>query len=199
MTRTESVRSESNSPLGFCPVDGLFVAYGSASATGGAKIRFLDCATTCPTCGRHVELLPGLYEADGDHLNFLLDPSVSEAALAALQKLLVAVQAGKITPEDAKKEVEKFHRGWGSFFDFSKWSPEVKGALIIAAATIIATRLSSSPSATTNNYYLQMPPAVTESVAPRKRDLLMGSTALPPRFVQPAPRPAPGPHNHKRH
>ena len=143
MTRTESVRSKSNAPLAFCPVDGLFVAYGAASATDGAKLHILDCATNCPTCGRQVELLPGLYEADGDRLNFLLDPSVSDAALAALRKLLIAVQAGEITPEDAKKEAEKVHRGWGTLFNFSKWAPEVRGALvaslITAAATIIAS------------------------------------------------------------
>lgn len=201
MTRTELVRSKSNSPLAFCPVDGLFVAYGAASATDGAKLRILDCATICPACGRQAELLPGLYEADGDHLKFLLDPSVSDAALAALGKLLIAVKAGEITPEDAKREAEKVHRGWGSFFDFSKWPAEVKGALIASlitgAATIIASRMSSSPSVTVNNY-IQMPPAITEPVTPRKRDLLMGSTSLTPRFVQHGHRPALGQRNHKR-
>jgi hypothetical protein len=189
-------------PWRFCPVDGLFVAHGAASATDGAKRRILDCATVCPTCGRHVELLPGLYEADGDHLNFLLDPSVSDAALAELRKLLVALQAGEITPEDAEKEAEKVHRGWGAFFNFSQWAPEVRGALIAslitAAATIVASRMSSSPSVTVNNY-IQMPPAVTETVTPRKRNLLMGSTSLTPHFVQRGHRPATGPHNHKRH
>jgi hypothetical protein len=176
MARIESLSYRSNSPLAFCPVDGLFVATGAAVATGNAKLSFSHCGTNCPTCGGPSEILPGLYEPDGANIRLLLDPGVSPEALQALQKIIESVQAGTITPEQAIKEAEKVHTGWGRFFDVSKWSNQsvmLSSAFITALGVIIGAKISPPPAVTV----IVNPPAIVQSITPKKRDLL-GSTAV---------------------
>jgi hypothetical protein len=176
MARIESLSYRSNSPLAFCPKHGLFVFTGMA-ATGNAKLSFSHCGTNCPTCGGSSEILPGLYEPDGANIRLLLDPNVSAEALDALQKLLRAVLAGEMTPEDAIKEAEKVHRGWGKLFNISEWSDQAKATLfasiLTATAAFAGARMSSPPPVTVN----VDPPTIVQSVPPTKRDLL-GSTSL---------------------
>jgi hypothetical protein len=181
MARLDSVQYQSNSPLAFCPAHGLFAASGAASASGDAKLIISDCATNCPTCGGSSEMLPGLYEPDGANIRLLLAPGASPEALQALQEIVEAVQAGKMTPEQAVKEAEKVRAGWGRLFDPSKWSNQsvmLSSAIITALGVIIAAKISSPPSVTV----MVNPPAIVQSIAPKKRDLL-GSTSITPPAV----------------
>jgi hypothetical protein len=197
MGQIESVTYKSNSPLAFCPVDGLFVASGAAVASGNARLRLSHVSTNCPTCNGQSEILPGLYAPDGENISLLLDPGISPAALKEIQRLLLAVQIGEITPEHAQMEAERVHPGWGKFFNIAQWSDQAKATLyasvIGAIAIVAAARINSPPSQTV----IINPPTALESVTSRKSGLL-GSTALNNHFLTHNPTPKQEPHHRKR-
>lgn len=197
MTAIELLRYNSNSPLAYCPVHGLYVVSGLV-ATGDARLIFSHCSTNCPTCGSQSEILPGLYAPDGDNISLLLDPGISPEALEALGRLLRAVQAGELTPEDAQKEADKVHHGFGKLFNISQWSDQAKSTLyasIIGAIAIIsAAKIASAPSQT----IVIQQPATIEHVITRKRKLL-GSTALNNHNLTHDAKPRPAPHHRGHH
>lgn len=94
------------------------------------------------------EIVPGKYEAFSNHINLLIDPSISREALEALRKIALRAKAEKITPEEAKQEAEKVAPGAGRLFDVANWSDQAKATLyasIIGAIAVVgAAKLASS-------------------------------------------------------
>lgn len=133
-------------PIAFCPVHGVFPAKGSIAMAHGASVTIAGVVINCPRCGRESEFIPGRYEATADHLNVLIDPSISVEALKALQALAAAVQTGKMTPAQAKKSAAQIHQRAARLFDVANWSNEAKATLyagvIVAAATLLAARMA---------------------------------------------------------
>jgi hypothetical protein len=194
MTRVESVQYNSDAPLAFCPVHGLFVASGAARAGTNARLIIQNVATNCPICNCASEVLPGLYAPDGDSIRLLLDPSASTEALDALRKIIESVQAGKITPEQAGAEAEKVKPGWGKLFNVAGWSTNsvtLAVAMLGLIGVIANAKLSAPPTVIVN-----VPPAIVQTVTPARRHLL-GSTAMTHPHAIPHSR-APHPHHDEK-
>jgi hypothetical protein len=177
-------------PAAFCVLHGIFPAK-LIRLDSGAVGEFIDCAHSCPICGRASEIIPGRYEAQSNRLNVLIDPSISPAALVAIRNLALAVSLGQVSPAEAKKEAEKIHPKAGKLFDVANWSDQAKatlyaaviGAVAVVGAARIATNSSSKDS-----------PIVIERIIDRKKDDLLSTFALQPIGKPPLPRPRP-----KRH
>src|SRR6185312_8458720 len=138
--------SQIQHPAAFCPTHGIFPATAFAFAPG-VSLTILGMSTTCPTCGRISEILPGAYSAFKDRIDLLLDPSVSAEVLAALRTIVEAARDDKISAAEARGQAEKILPGAGKLFDIN-WSDQAKATLyagiIGAIALIAAAKLSSS-------------------------------------------------------
>lgn len=178
-------------PLAFCPTHGLFPAHGTIRFPPRGGITIINSATGCPWCGKRAEIIPGLYENDGDTLNILIDPSISPAALKIIQTLAQKVEAGEIGLDEAKAEAEKVAPKAGRLFDIRNWSDQAQATVLaagIAAATALILRYAPAPSASpqVTNIYNQ---PVIERVIERTKDRFRYSGIIhqPP----PIPRPRP--------
>lgn len=96
--------SDARSPLAFCPVHGLVPATAFAFGAGSHNISFKNVSVSCPFCGRQSEVIPGIYDFSTDRLDLIVDPSISPAALRALQSIAERLQQGDITPDEAAEE-----------------------------------------------------------------------------------------------
>ena len=96
--------SKLRSPLAFCPVHGLVPATAFGFATGSSGITFKDVAVSCPYCGRPSEVIPGTYDFTTERLGIIVDPSISPAALRALQSITQRLQRGEISTTEAAEE-----------------------------------------------------------------------------------------------
>jgi hypothetical protein len=94
-------------PLAFCPVHGLFPATAFAFAGEMQEVRFNNVSVNCPQCGRMAEVIPGRYDSVLGRLSVIVDPSVSQDALAALRGIAERLQREEITPNEAAAEAEK--------------------------------------------------------------------------------------------
>jgi hypothetical protein len=166
-------------PPAFCPTHGLFAASAFGFEDGAANISIKGISTNCPVCGANSEIIPGRYDAKDDTLNVLLDPSISADALNAIRQLVTRLQAGEVTVEQAKKQLENISPKASRLFDISEWSDQAKATLfasIIGAIAIIsAARLSKSSGPTIN-----INPVVERVVAPPKTDFLSSSSLRVP-------------------
>jgi hypothetical protein len=96
-------------PMAFCVIHGVFAVGTSFEMKSGATVKFINCVFNCPVCGALSEILPGSYEVRADRLNFLIDSSISSAALLAIRDLAIAASSGHMSTAKAKKEAEKIH------------------------------------------------------------------------------------------
>jgi hypothetical protein len=152
-------------PLAFCRRDGFFPSMAFALAEG-ASVTIQGINTTCPKCGGASEILPGAYEAFGDRLQLLLDPSISHEALLALRPVVELLQRSAISLDEAKRRAEAVVPNGGRLFDIGSWSDQAKAtfyaAIIGAIAVVVAAKLASA----TTQINIASEPAV-ERVVPR--------------------------------
>jgi hypothetical protein len=131
----------------FCPVHGLFPS--DYTIGGDSTTSYIGNATCCLQCGRVSEVISGDYSSTSAGLNVLLDPSISEEALAAIKGLAERLQKGEISPELAQVEAEQISPKVGRLFDIRNWSDQAQAtlatAIIGAASVVIAAKMSSSP------------------------------------------------------
>jgi hypothetical protein len=152
-------------PLAYCRQHGFFPASAFAFAVG-AKVNISGCSTSCPKCGTPSEIVPGAYDASLQTINVLVDPSISNDALAALRKLINRVETGEITPAQATVEAKKISPKLGGMFDPSTWSPEVKAAAIAAIAYLLGQASGCGDAPVVKIY----PPAIEEPAHRAKPD-----------------------------
>src|SRR5215210_5215487 len=94
-------------PPAFCINHGIFPATAYSIAAGAMNNAFIGCRTYCPQCGKESEVLPGVYDAQHDGLNILVDPSISPEMWAALRDIAERLQQGTVSIQQAKAEAEK--------------------------------------------------------------------------------------------
>ncbi|XSC46804.1 exodeoxyribonuclease VII small subunit [Bradyrhizobium sp. RDT10] len=126
-------------PAAFCPRHGLFQAPGFGLGED-SSITFINCQTSCfvPGCIQNCEIIPGKYSAGKKSLNLLIDPSISKEALAAITEIATRLQAGKISIEEAQKEVESVApEAKGLFKGWTRSEVIAMAGAIIAAAALL--------------------------------------------------------------
>lgn len=130
-------------PPAFCTQHGLFPAtqFGLEDVVEGTLV---GCKVSCPKCGRLSEIIPGRYDAIGRQLSILIDPSISQEALAAIRELVGKVERKELTPEQAAAEAKKISPTLAGLFDPATWSPEVKAAIIGVVGLLLAQSSSCS-------------------------------------------------------
>ncbi|RUU85558.1 hypothetical protein EOB59_31730 [Mesorhizobium sp. M7A.F.Ca.MR.176.00.0.0] len=98
-----------SAPMAFCPVHGIFPAFGTVGISGGGTIEISHCVVDCPhpKCGRECEILPGEYTAkeDGKPWEYKVGSSISPEALNALRGIVERIQRNELTPEEAVEQV----------------------------------------------------------------------------------------------
>jgi hypothetical protein len=147
---------ETMHPLAFCPQHGLFEAKDIRFGQNAKRAVLLGLTYSCPLCRTASEVIPGEYSMYRDRLNVLIDPTISVDALIALRNIVVRLQRGELTAEEAEREATKVVQNFGDLLNFRTWPPEARAiviaALIAAIGSIISAR-STPPDVTTLNIH----------------------------------------------
>lgn len=180
-----SLYHETMHPLAFCPNHGLFEARGIRFGPNAKRAALLGLTYSCPLCRTASEAIPGEYSIYGDRLNVLVDPTISVDALIALRNIVVRLQRGELTAEEAEREATKAVQNFGGLLNFRTWPPEARAiviaALIAAIGSIIAAR-STAPDVTTVHIH-----PVTERISEAPKEPSRKRTR--PRISKPRPKP----------
>ena len=127
-------------PIGFCRVHGVFPATALSLWPEPPITPLSKLLVTCPACGRACSLLPMPYQSSDVNLNVLVRPSTTPEALQALIGTLEASIMGKLSPTEAEIRARTLGQSFAGIVDFGNWSSDVKAALIVVIASIIAAR-----------------------------------------------------------
>ena len=80
----------------------------------------------------------------GDRLNVLVDPAISADALMALRSIVLRLQRGELTAEEAERQASEASPRLGGLLNFRTWPLEARSiviaALITAAGEVIGAR-----------------------------------------------------------
>ena len=174
-------------PVGFCPVHGLFSHELLPGFKWTGKITFKDIETHCPICDRVCPVLSGDYVRQDDHLNVLLDLSITPEAAAAIHKLANQVQSGDITLEIAKAEVEKVSPVAGKLFDVSSWGENSQAIILAAIIGASGAVVAAGTAATITGMFNRDRLTLSANSNQIKKRLKQSTTLTSP----PVPRPKP--------
>jgi hypothetical protein len=121
-------------------------------AGGGTVVIGEGCSTPCPRCGGIARFPEGQFTEENNKLRVLNASDVTREMLVRLSLLLEEAAQNPDNLRSIQERAEAIHSGFGSLFAPASWSPEIKGALIGAITTLLATQCSAPTTVNISNY-----------------------------------------------
>ncbi len=151
-----------HSPVGHCPEHGFFDIPGVQIE--GVELDFSGIHTSCPTCGRIMRFIPGLYVPKADGYDIVLGPDTPREVLLSLIDVAKRLERNEITVDQAAETISALSPSLADYLYPTRWPGEVKGAVIGAVLSAALNLVTPSSNTTVNNIYQTTVMSVETSV-----------------------------------
>lgn len=130
-----------------CPVHGRVTVHGLVGGTGSVTIE--SSVTNCPICGRPSPIVDGTYEFVGDVLRAFRAAGVTRGQVEAFRAVLQAVEAGRLSAEQAEAEAASITPTFAALVAFTNKNADVISVLLAIIGLFFAIYTDYSSDQTT--------------------------------------------------